>query len=62
MTRLAYFPLLRLRNRDIEFISEADIEKLQQILSLKQLGFSLEEIKETMENSNSNSIRVIKIQ
>ena len=42
--------------------TEADIEKLQQILSLKQLGFSLEEIKETMENSNSNSIRVIKIQ
>nr|WP_251571888.1 TipAS antibiotic-recognition domain-containing protein [Neobacillus cucumis] len=35
---------------------------MQQILSLKQLGFSLEEIKETMENSNFNPIRVIKIQ
>jgi DNA-binding transcriptional MerR regulator len=42
--------------------TEADIAKLQQILSLKQLGFTLEEIKETIENPNFNPIRVIKVQ
>ncbi|MEK5232325.1 MerR family transcriptional regulator [Lysinibacillus sp. FSL K6-0232] len=42
--------------------TEADIVKLQQILSLKQLGFSLEEIKATIENPNFNPIEVIKIQ
>jgi DNA-binding transcriptional MerR regulator len=42
--------------------TEEDIEKLQQILSLKQLGFSLEEIKETIENPQFNPMEVIKIQ
>ncbi|MCM2534695.1 MerR family transcriptional regulator [Neobacillus pocheonensis] len=41
---------------------EADITKLQQILSLKQLGFTLEEIKETIDNPNFNPIGVIKFQ
>ncbi|WP_256218476.1 MerR family transcriptional regulator [Bacillus sp. MUM 116] len=42
--------------------SERDIAKLQQILSLKQLGLSLEKIKDTIENPNFNPIGVIKIQ
>ncbi|MED3562609.1 MerR family transcriptional regulator [Bacillus xiapuensis] len=42
--------------------SERDIAKLQQILSLKQLGLTLEKIKDTIENPNFNPIGVIKIQ
>ncbi|WP_232696527.1 MerR family transcriptional regulator [Brevibacillus daliensis] len=42
--------------------NEADVAKLQQILSLKQLGFTLEEIKETIENPNFNPIEIIKVQ
>ncbi|MCH5585339.1 MerR family transcriptional regulator [Shimazuella sp. AN120528] len=42
--------------------AEMDIVKLQQILSLKQLGFSLDEIKEAMENPNFDPIKVIKMQ
>jgi DNA-binding transcriptional MerR regulator len=42
--------------------TETDIAKLQQIMSLKQLGFALDEIKEMMENPNLNPIEVIKVQ
>ncbi|NRD77838.1 MerR family transcriptional regulator [Bacillus sp. BRMEA1] len=42
--------------------TEEDIEKLQQILSLKQLGFTLEEIKEAIENPNFNPLEVVKMQ
>lgn len=42
--------------------TEADVAKLQQILSLKQLGFSLEEIKATIEDPNFNPVEVIKVQ
>ncbi|WP_245596730.1 MerR family transcriptional regulator [Shimazuella kribbensis] len=42
--------------------TKTDIVKLQQIMSLKQLGFSLEEMKESMENPNFNPIEVVKIQ
>ncbi|MFJ5625527.1 MerR family transcriptional regulator [Peribacillus loiseleuriae] len=42
--------------------TEEDIEKLQQLLSLKQLGFSLEEIKEIMNNPKFDPIEVIKVQ
>ncbi|PGM47338.1 transcriptional regulator, MerR [Bacillus cereus] len=42
--------------------TETDIVKLQQILSLKQLGFTLEEIKETIENPDFNPIEIIKVQ
>ncbi|MED1569529.1 MerR family transcriptional regulator [Bacillus paramycoides] len=42
--------------------TEIDIAKLQQILSLKQLGFTLEEIKETIENPDFNPIEIIKVQ
>ncbi|PEM70562.1 MerR family transcriptional regulator [Bacillus pseudomycoides] len=42
--------------------TETDITKLQQILSLKQLGFTLEEIKETIENPDFNPIEIIKVQ
>lgn len=42
--------------------TETDIAKLQQILSLKQLGFTLEEIKETIENPDFNPIEIIKVQ
>lgn len=39
-----------------------DISRLQQIMSLKQLGFSLEDIKEFIENPNFDHLHVIKIQ
>ncbi|WP_028402192.1 MerR family transcriptional regulator [Ectobacillus panaciterrae] len=42
--------------------TETDIAKLQQIMSLKQLGFALDEIKRMMENSNLNPVEVIKVQ
>ncbi|MFY0759684.1 MerR family transcriptional regulator [Metabacillus dongyingensis] len=42
--------------------TETDIAKLQQIMSLKQLGFALDEIKRIMENSNLNPVEVIKVQ
>ncbi|MGG2063613.1 MerR family transcriptional regulator [Bacillus sp. S14(2024)] len=42
--------------------TETDIAKLQQIMSLKQLGFALGEIKEMMENPNLNPAEVIKVQ
>jgi DNA-binding transcriptional MerR regulator len=41
--------------------TEADIVKLQQILSLKQLGFSLEEIKAAIENPKFKPLEVIKM-
>lgn len=41
---------------------EADIVKLQQIMSLKELDFSLEEIKEFFENSEYNPKEVIEMQ
>jgi DNA-binding transcriptional MerR regulator len=39
-----------------------DIARLQQIISLKQLGFSLEDIKIFIENPNFNPVQVIKTQ
>ncbi|GKU27515.1 hypothetical protein CFOLD11_43420 [Clostridium folliculivorans] len=42
--------------------SEGDIIKLQQIMSLKQLEFSLDEIKEFIENPKYNPIDVIEMQ
>ncbi|WP_129727363.1 MerR family transcriptional regulator [Ectobacillus funiculus] len=42
--------------------TESDIVRLQQIMSLKQLGFALEEIKEIMENRNFNPVEIIKVQ
>ncbi|WP_242220322.1 MerR family transcriptional regulator [Bacillus cereus group sp. BfR-BA-01380] len=42
--------------------TETDITKLQQIMSLKQLGFALGEIKEMIENPNLNPVEVIKVQ
>ncbi|MBT2617578.1 MerR family transcriptional regulator [Bacillus sp. ISL-78] len=42
--------------------TEIDITKLQQIISLKQLGFALDEIKEMMENPNLNPVELIKVQ
>ncbi|PEV85067.1 transcriptional regulator, MerR [Bacillus thuringiensis] len=42
--------------------TETDIAKLQQIMSLKQLGFALGEIKEMIENPNLNPVEVIKVQ
>ncbi|WP_244933521.1 MerR family transcriptional regulator [Neobacillus mesonae] len=42
--------------------SESDIRKLQQIISLKQLGFSLEEIKEIIEKQSLNCVQVIRMQ
>jgi len=42
--------------------TETDIAKLQQIMSLKQLGFALDEIKGMIGNSNLNPIEVIKVQ
>jgi DNA-binding transcriptional MerR regulator len=42
--------------------SESDIRKLQQIISLKQLGFSLEEIKEIIEKQSINRVQVLRMQ
>lgn len=42
--------------------TESDIVKLQQIMSLKQLGFALEEIKEIMGNRTINPVEIIKVQ
>lgn len=42
--------------------SEGDIIKLQQIMSLKQLDFSLEEIKKFLENPKYNPVDVIEMQ
>jgi DNA-binding transcriptional MerR regulator len=42
--------------------SESDIVKLQQILSLKQLGFSLDEIREMFENPGYNPKEVLGMQ
>ncbi|MGE7767332.1 MerR family transcriptional regulator [Peribacillus sp. NPDC096540] len=42
--------------------TETDIAKLQQIMSLKQLGFALKEIKEMIGNPNLNPVKVIKVQ
>ncbi|MGE7761528.1 MerR family transcriptional regulator [Peribacillus sp. NPDC097895] len=42
--------------------TDSDIARLQQILSLKQLGFALEEVKEIMENRNFNPVELIKVQ
>lgn len=42
--------------------TESDIVRLQQIMSLKQLGFALEEIKVILENRNFNPIEIIKVQ
>ncbi|MCQ6265121.1 MerR family transcriptional regulator [Fictibacillus sp. WQ 8-8] len=42
--------------------TESDIVRLQQIMSLKLLGFALEEIKEILENQNFNPLELIKVQ
>ncbi|MCM3672110.1 MerR family transcriptional regulator [Mesobacillus maritimus] len=42
--------------------SESDIRKLQQILSFKQLGLSLEEIKEMLKKQSLDRVQVIKMQ
>jgi MerR family transcriptional regulator, thiopeptide resistance regulator len=42
--------------------TETDIAKLQQIMSLKQLGFALDEIKDMMEHPNLNPVEIIKVQ
>jgi DNA-binding transcriptional MerR regulator len=42
--------------------TEEDIEKLSQILFYKELDFSLDEIKEIINISNSNKIDILKIQ
>jgi DNA-binding transcriptional MerR regulator len=41
--------------------TEADIARLQQILSLKSIGFSLEEIRECLKNPNYSPLTVLKL-
>lgn len=41
--------------------NEADIAKLQQIVSLKQLGFALDDIKKLVANPNFNPVKVIQM-
>lgn len=41
--------------------TEADISKLQQIMSLKQLGFSLDEVKEFIDNPNYHAEAAIRM-
>ena len=42
--------------------TKSDIKKLQQILSLKQMGLSLEEIHDFIENPNYNPMLVVQTQ
>lgn len=42
--------------------SEGDIERLSEILFYKELGFSLEEIKQVLNDSNSKKVEILKIQ
>jgi MerR family transcriptional regulator, thiopeptide resistance regulator len=42
--------------------TKEDIAKLQQVVSLKQMGFSLEQIKSLMESDTYNALEVLRIQ
>ncbi|MDB4866962.1 MAG: merR, binding family protein [Cohnella sp.] len=42
--------------------TEADIAKLQQVISLKQMGFTLEEIKTLMESDEYDPKEVLRVQ
>lgn len=42
--------------------TETDLPKLQQIISLKQLGFSLKEIKQCLQNPDFNPKEIIELQ
>lgn len=42
--------------------TKSDIIKLQQMMSLKQLGFSLKEIRSILQNQNFNPVELIKVQ
>lgn len=52
----------QLSAKDHRLYTAKDIVRLQQIISLKQLGFSLEEIKELLENKSLNHLQIINMQ
>lgn len=60
--QIGLLPVSKVSESGHRIYSESDIQKLQQIISLKQLGFSLEEIKEIMEKQSLNRVQVIGMQ
>ncbi|WP_256237532.1 MerR family transcriptional regulator [Bacillus sp. EB600] len=60
--KISLFSPSQYSNTGHRLYTESDIVRLQQIMSLKQLGFALEEIKEIMENRNFNPVEIIKVQ
>ena len=60
--KISLFSPSQYSDTDHRLYTESDIVRLQQIMSLKQLGFALEEIKEIMENRNFNPVEIIKVQ
>lgn len=60
--RIGLLPASKESGSGHRIYSESDIRKLQQIISLKQMGFSLEEINEITEKQSLNNIQVIKMQ
>lgn len=60
--KIGLFSPSQLSEKGHRIYTETDIKKLQQVISLKQLRFSLEEIKQIIENLNFNPIEIIKVQ
>ena len=60
--KIGLFSPSQISDKGHRIYTETDIAKLQQIMSLKQLGFALDEIKGMIGNSNLNPIEVIKVQ
>ncbi len=49
-------------NSNYRLYNAADIQRLQQIVSLKQLGFSLEQIKDCLEKPDFSPIKIMQMQ
>lgn len=60
--KIGLFSPLQSSDKGQRLYTETDIAKLQQVMSLKQLGFALAEIKEMIEKPNLNPVEVIKVQ
>jgi DNA-binding transcriptional MerR regulator len=52
----------QLTDKGHRIYTEKDIKRLQQVISLKQLGFSLVEIKELIGSQSLNSLQIIEMQ
>jgi len=60
--KIGLFSPSQISDKGHRIYTETDIAKLQQIMSLKQLGFALDEIKKMIGNPNLNPVEVIKVQ